>query len=75
MPSLDIDRNHTIVFDIESISRRRMAKLNNKCLELHKLEAGFYNKNYFYDVHFCLYGGENIEHSMAVLQNPRCWHI
>lgn len=42
MASLNISRSHTITFDIESISTRRMTKLNDKPSKLHKLEAGIF---------------------------------
>lgn len=40
-----------------------------------KLRQVFYNKNSLYVVHFRLYGGENIEHFVAVPETPWRSHI
>lgn len=49
-----------------------MAKLNDKPSKLHKLKAGIFAIRILFMLYdfFFLYGGENIEHFVAVPQNP-----
>lgn len=68
--SLDISRSHTIAFDVESISKRRMTNLNSSPQNYKNLSQVFSSKNCLYVVYFCLYRGENTEHFVAVLQTP-----
>lgn len=70
MASLDISRSHIIAFDVESISKRRMTKLNNNLQNYRNFSQVFYSKNSLYVVYVCLYEGENTEHFVALLKTP-----
>lgn len=52
-----------------------MTKFNNNSQNYKNLTQLSYSKNSLYVVYFCLYGGENTEHFVAILQTPWYYHI